>query len=239
MSATHKQKPMTLEQLLFSQGFGSRKECLCLCLQEQVRIQEKIINNPYQELTPDEGMIFNVNGIPWPYHAQAYIALHKPPGFECSQKPSTYPSVYTLLPAPLRKRKIQAIGRLDADTTGLLLFSDDGQLIHQAISGKKNIPKTYIVGTKHPIEAKLIRQLISGVMLHNEVRPVTATACQQLDTHKLSLTITTGKYHQVKRMIAACENRVETLHRLSVGKYQLPESLQEGQWLWISKTDIL
>lgn len=239
MSVTHKQKTLTLERLLFSQGFGSRKTCQALCFQKRVCINKEIMDDPYLKITPDEGMIFNVDNTPWPYHSQAYIALHKPPSFECSQKPSTYPSVYTLLPSPLRTRQIQAVGRLDADTTGLLLFSDDGQFIHQAISGKKNIPKIYIIKTKHPVTAKLIQQLLGGVMLHDEPLPIAATACQQLDTHKLSMTITTGKYHQVKRMIASCENRVEKLHRLSIGNYVLPDHLEEGQWQWINKADVL
>ncbi|MGL4668430.1 MAG: 16S rRNA pseudouridine(516) synthase, partial [Saezia sp.] len=186
-----------------------------------------------------EGALFTVDGKSWPYYRQAYIALHKPVGYECSQKPSAYPSVYMLLPSPLRNRGVQAAGRLDADTTGLLLFSDDGQFIHRAISGKREIPKVYRVVTKHEISAELIEKLLSGVQLDDEPAPIAAAACEQLDVSTLLLTITTGKYHQVKRMIAAAGNRVEGLHREAVGKLALPETLKVGEWCWVRPEEVL
>ncbi len=105
-----------------------------------------------------------VQGEPWVYHAQAYLMLHKPAGTECSQKPSLYPSIYTLLPSPLRQRGggaaagVQAVGRLDQDTTGLLILSDDGKFIHRMTSPRHHVPKVYEVTTKHPIDADSDRQ---------------------------------------------------------------------------------
>lgn len=227
-------KPLTLTQLLFSQGFGTRRECRELCLQERVTIGGQHFTDPEQPIFVREGDPFSVDDSLWPYHAHAYIALHKPAGYECSQKPGRYPSVYTLLPAPLRTRGVQAAGRLDADTTGLLLLSDDGQFIHRAISGKKHLPKTYLVTTKHAIGLGVPDKLRSGVILDGEPLPVAATNCDVIAENQLRMTITTGKYHQVKRMIAAAGNRVAALHRESVGAFFLPPELPPGQLMWIS-----
>ena len=106
-----------------------------------------------------------MQGTAWAYHEKAYLMLHKPAGTECSQKPSTYPSIYTLLPSPLRLRPnkgavqgVQAIGRLDQDTTGLLLLTDDGQFIHRMGSPKHHVPKVYEVTTKHPVDDAQVAQ---------------------------------------------------------------------------------
>ena len=224
--------------MLFSQGFGSRHECRGLCLQGRVALEQQTIIDPEMLLDLHEGLLFHVDGQPWSYHAQAYIALHKPAGYECSQKPSHHPSIYTLLPAPLRRRGVQAAGRLDADTTGLLLLSDDGQFIHKAISGKRHLPKTYLVTTKHPVSDTICQQLLRGVQLDDESAPIAAAACELQHEHQLLLTITTGKYHQVKRMIAAAGNRVTELHRPAVGHFELPPHLKPGAWMWITPEQV-
>lgn len=229
----------TIAQLLYSQGFGSRRTCAALCLQGHVMLAGQLISDPQTWVETCEGLVYCVDQQNWPYHHHAYIALNKPAGYECSQKPSHYPSIYSLLPAPLLNRGIQAAGRLDADTTGLLLLSDDGQFIHKTISGKRHIPKIYEVTTKHPISASMVEQLLGGVQLHDEPAPIAASACEVHDTHQMQLTITTGKYHQVKRMVAAASNRVEKLHRICVGQYTLPENLATGQWTWVTPEQVL
>jgi 16S rRNA pseudouridine516 synthase len=144
-----------------------------------------------------------------------------------------HPSVYTLLPSQLINREIQCVGRLDQDTTGLLLLTDDGQFIHRMASPKYQVPKEYIATLKHPIEAELIEQLLAGVVLHDDPEPVAATSCEVLSPHQLKLTITSGRYHQVKRMLAAGSNRVEALHRSAVGNLLLPDDLAPGEWRWL------
>ena len=135
---------MQLQNILFSQGFGTRRVCAGLVQQGFVQVypsaeatEPELVTDSAVELEP-EGLRFQVDGVDWPYAEKAYVMLHKPAGTECSQKPSTYPSIYTLLPSPLRLRPsksavqgIQAVGRLDQDTTGLLLLSDDGQFSHR------------------------------------------------------------------------------------------------------------
>ena len=191
------------------------------------------------------GLRFRVQGVDWPYHDKAYILLHKPAGTECSQKPSTWPSIYTLLPAPLRQRPqkgpvqgVQAVGRLDQDTTGLLLLTDDGKFIHRMSSPRHHVPKVYEVTTKHPLDDTQVQRLLSGVVLDDDPKPVKAAACEAVDIHHLRLTLTEGKYHQVKRMLAAVGNRVEGLHRSRIGGLQLPEKLAPGQWCWLGPDDL-
>jgi len=223
---------MKLGQVLFSQGFGTRRECAALIHAAEVTVHGTVCDDPDHEVDP-EGLVFEVQGEPWPYRARALIAMNKPAGRECSQKPKHHPSVYGLLPAPLRRRDVQAIGRLDEDTTGLLLFTDDGTLIHRWTSPKRHIPKVYDVTCKHPVDDALVARLRAGVTLLDAPEPVRAADCERTGELALSLTLTEGKYHQVKRMVAAAGNRVEALHRSRYGALALPAELAPGQWCWL------
>ena len=192
-----------------------------------------------------QGLEFTVQGTGWTFHELAYVLLHKPAGTECSQKPSAWPSVYTLLPAPLRQRPqkgavqgVQAIGRLDQDTTGMLLLTDDGAFIHRMSSPKKHVPKVYEVTAKHPVTQAMVDRLLAGVVLDDDPQPVCAAACVMTGENTLSLTLTEGKYHQVKRMVAAVGNRVEGLHRSRIGGLALPADLAPGQWRWLTPEDL-
>jgi len=174
----------------------------------------------------------------WSHAEFASLVLHKPVGYECSRKPKHHPSVLELLPVQLRKRGVQPIGRLDEDTTGLLLISDDGQLNHALSSAKRKVPKVYLATTKHPLDQAQVEQLLHGVQLNDEPEPVAAAACEIVGENLLRLTLTGGKYHQVKRMVAAAGNRVEALHREMVGELALPADLKLGEWRWLSPTDL-
>ena len=229
---------MKLAQVLFSQGFGARRECEGLIVSGHITLDGRLCDDPFQEVEP-EGLVFGVRGELWPYHAKALIVMNKPAGVECSQKPKHHPSVYSLLPAPLRRRDVQSIGRLDEDTTGLLLFTDDGALIHRLTSPKRHVPKVYEVGCKHPVTSEQVQRLLAGVTLLDDpatVRAVAAVATgERADgLHGLRLTLVDGKYHQVKRMLAAVSNRVEALHRSAFGALVLPPDLPPGQWRWLA-----
>ena len=132
---------------------------------------------------------------------------------------------------------MQAVGRLDQDTTGLLLLSDDGKFIHKMSSPKTHLPKVYHATVKHPLDQKQIDKLLSGVVLDDDPKPVKASSCQILSPNLLELVLTEGKYHQVKRMVAAVSNRVEGLHRAKIGGLELPVDLAPGQWRWLSPAD--
>jgi 16S rRNA pseudouridine516 synthase len=223
---------MQLAQILFTQGFGSRRECEALIAHGQVRVGGRVINEPAHEL-PTDGLMFEVGGQPWPYHEHALVLLYKPAGYECSQKPGAWPSVMTLLPTPLRRRGVQPIGRLDQDTTGVLLLTDDGALLHRLTSPRHHVAKVYEVSTAEPVTPRQIESLLQGVVLRDDPRPVRAAACEAKGGCALRLTLIEGKYHQVKRMVAAVGNRVVGLHRSSFGPWVLPDDLAPGQWRWV------
>jgi 16S rRNA pseudouridine516 synthase len=242
---------MQLQDILFSQGFGTRRVCAGLIQQGLVQVYEE-----KDSLTPvlcaqaatefvAQGLRFRVQGVDWPYFEKAYVMLHKPTATECSQKPSTYPSIYTLLPSPLRLRPqkaavqgVQAVGRLDQDTTGMLLLTDDGKFIHRMSSPRHHVPKVYEVQVKHALDSAQVSRLLDGVVLDDDPKPVRAAACEAVDKLHLRLTLTEGKYHQVKRMVAAVGNRVEGLHRSQIGGLRLPQELLPGQWCWLTSDDL-
>jgi len=237
--------------ILYTQGFGTRR--VCAGLMEQGRVQCLDSNGEWSPVLSGQSVTdaalqtlrFRVQGVEWRYAEKAYLMLHKPAGTECSRKPSAYPSIYTLLPSPLRQRPqkgavqgVQAIGRLDQDTTGLLLLTDDGPFIHRMSSPRHHVPKVYEVTTCHAVTPSQLRRLLDGVVLDDSPMPVRAAACEATGEQQLRLTLTEGKYHQVKRMLAAVGNRVQALHRSRIGGLQLPADLPPGQWRWLDAHDL-
>lgn len=227
---------MELDRILQSQGFGSRKECRKLVRDGEVKIGGAVVTDPFVELDP-QGLVFELFDWEWEYAEQVYIALNKPVDYECSHKPKHNSSVYTLLPDPLVARDAQSVGRLDVDTTGLLLFSDDGKFIHALSSAKRHVTKSYRVEAKHAVDQALIDELLAGVQLIDEPEPLSALAARQTGEHTLEVVVDQGKYHQIKRMIAAAGNRVEALHRFAIGDLSLEDGslpeLEPGDWCYL------
>lgn len=228
---------MQLERILHTQGFGSRKECRAHIRNGRIAIAGEEIDDPFLDLDPN-GLTFSFDGEAWRYQAQAYVMLNKPSGYECSHQPKHHASIYSLLPPPLNGRGVQSLGRLDEDTTGLLLFSDDGKFIHAISSGKRKVPKTYRVTAKHPVSDEQISTLLAGVQLVDEPAPIVAAGCERISDSEILLTVTEGKYHQVKRMVAGVGNRVDALCRVAVGGLVLPDDLALGEWRWLSADDL-
>jgi len=228
---------MDLESILFSQGFGSRRQCRALIADGRVTIGGAPLTDADAELDT-VGLVFDVDGTPWPYRELAYIVLHKPAGYECSREPQHHLSVFSLLPPQFATRGVQCVGRLDQDTTGLLLLSDDGKFVHAFTSPRRKVPKLYVATTRHPLDDAQLDALRSGVLLHGESKPSAALAAAARAPHTLELTVLEGKYHQVKRMVAAAGNRVEALHRERIGGFALPDGLAEGAWRWLDEADL-
>lgn len=233
-----------LAQILFAQGFGARRECEGLVLHGLVQVNGEVVDDP-EAVFAEDRLELVVEGQPWLTHVKALVMLHKPAGYECSLKPGAWPGVHNLLPVPLRRRGLQPVGRLDQDTTGLLLMTDDGPLLHKLTSPKHHVPKVYEVTCKHPVTQAMCEKLLKGVVLDDDPAPVHAHAAERVmpqsqvesdgkvETLHLRLTLLQGKYHQVKRMVAAVGNRVEGLHRSQIGRLNLPEDLAPGQWRWL------
>lgn len=175
---------LTLDRILQSQGFGSRKYCRELIEDGEVVINGEVVDD--YRATPDtNGLVLTIFEEEWEYREHVYIAINKPQNIECSRKPSHHPGVLTLLPEQFTWRDVQPVGRLDHDTTGLLLMSDDGAFIHAQSSPKRHVPKVYAATTAEPVTEALIAQLKAGVQLHDEPAPLAATRCRQLGENLL------------------------------------------------------
>lgn len=226
----------TLDRILQSQGFGTRKRCRQLIAHGEVSIAGEIVTD-YRASFETTGLTFMLFDETWNYREHVYIALNKPANFECSRKASHHPGVLTLLPEQFTWRDVQPVGRLDHDTTGLLLLSDDGPFIHAQSSPKRHVPKIYIATTHEPVTPELVVHLLSGVQLHDEPAPLAAVSCRALDTHHLEIVLEQGKYHQVKRMLAAAGNHCSALQRSAIGLLTLENlGLQEGEWCYLDET---
>lgn len=228
---------MQLERILQKHGFGTRKACRSLIRHDRVHVHGEICDDPFADI-PTEALVFSVDGVDWPYREFATLMLYKPAGYECSRRPSHHLGVLGLLPPALRERGVQPVGRLDEDTTGLLIFTDDGQLNHRLTSPRHKVPKVYWVTTTEPVDERQQKALLAGVVLNDDPEPVVALATSLLPDGRLALTLGEGKYHQVKRMLAAVGNHVTALHRASMGELSLPEDLQPGQWRWLVEADL-
>ena len=232
---------MLLEKMLQSQGFGSRKHCQQLIKNGAVTIMGETQTNPKFaiKIAPETVLQFSVYGQNYQYREKVYIALHKPQGYECSHQATHHFSVFDLFDDVLLNRGLQCVGRLDQDTTGLLLLTDDGQFLQALTHPKKHVAKVYAMHTADPINATQIQQLEQGVALRNELGLFAATEVQQLAEHALQITIHQGIYHQVKRMLAAVGNKVEKLHRQQVGALNLNDlALDVGEWMYLSPEQV-
>ena len=231
-------KKNNLERILHNQGFGSRKLCRIMIINEEITVNGEMCDDPSASFELDN-LQYTIKGEPWDYKEKSYLMMHKPGNYECSHKTQHHPTIYSLLPHPLVERGVQCIGRLDEDTTGLILISDDGQFIHKMSSPKYKVPKVYEVTCKHPINDEQIDHILSGVQLVDEDAPIAALTCTRISDHVIHMTLAEGKYHQVKRMVAAISNRVEGLKRIKIGELDLPQDLKVGEWRWLSERDMM
>lgn len=230
---------MLLEKMLQSQGFGSRKYCQQLIKNGAVQIQGEVIDNlKYKADLKD--LEFSVHGENYAYREKVYIALNKPQGYECSHQATHHFSVFELFDELLLNRGLQCVGRLDQDTSGLLLLTDDGQFLQALTHPKKHVAKVYQMHTADPVSSEQAAQLAQGVELRNESGIFAATDVEILAEHQLQMTVHQGVYHQVKRMLAAVGNKVEQLHRAQIGKLNLNDlsGLNEGEWMYLSLDQI-
>ena len=227
---------MFLEKMLQSQGFGSRKHCQQLIKNGAVSIEEEKIDQPKHKLDLNN-LSFSVYDQHFEYREKVYIALNKPQGYECSHQATHHFSVFDFFNDVLMNRGLQCVGRLDQDTSGLLLLTDDGQFLQALTHPKKHVAKVYQMETVDPVTEQQILQLQQGVELHNESGIFAATNVVQLAENELQMTIHQGVYHQVKRMLGAVGNKVERLQRQQIGALTLPE-LEQGKWIYLNAEQV-
>jgi 16S rRNA pseudouridine516 synthase len=231
-----------LDKLLANLGYGSRKEIAALARAGAVRLDGAPITGADERLalTADLQARLTVQGRPVDPLPGMALMLHKPLGVTCSHKEAG-PLVYDLLPARWRRRDpaLSTVGRLDKDTSGLLLLTDDGALLHRIISPRSDLQKRYRAVLARPLKGDESQAFASGtLMLEGEDKPLLPALLEPLSPTEAALTITEGRYHQVRRMFAAVGNHVEALHRERIGRLSLPEDLEPGAWRLMTADDV-
>ena len=227
---------LTLDRLLASIGFGSRKECRALVRMGVVELNGTVQEDPFVEFKERPEFI-TVNGEEVPTIEKLYIMMDKPLDVECSHNARDHQSVFELLPDRFIAMGIQTVGRLDADSSGLLLFSNQGDFIHKVESPKKGYLKKYRVTLARPFTEEQKAELLRGVMLKDERRPVLAHEIS-VEEDSVLISIGEGLYHQVRRMFAAVGNHVETLKREAIGPVVLDNTLGKGGWRYLTDEEI-
>jgi 16S rRNA pseudouridine516 synthase len=227
MSATFR-----LDRLLANMGYGSRREVQGLVRAGQVLLDGAPVKDADMRLAvgPELAERMRVAGARLDPPPGMALMLHKPVGVTCSHKEAG-PLVYDLLPTRWRAREpaISTVGRLDKETSGLLLMTDDGALLHQIISPRKHVAKRYVATLARPLDGREAEIFASGeLMLEGEDKPLAPAVLEPLGPTRARLTITEGRYHQVRRMFAAVGNHVEALHRDRIGGLDLPDDLAPG-----------
>jgi 16S rRNA pseudouridine516 synthase len=229
-------------KILQKQGFGTAKECRLACHQGRVQLTQDegktwtLLKDPDQPWVSGSTRIRFDN---WdlPYREKLMVLLHKPPGYECSRNPGQYPSVFEIFPTPFLNRGLQPIGRLDADTTGALLFTDQGEWNHRLAGPRHHVAKTYLAETGTRISDQGVQSLREGLLLRGENKPTLPAHADAIGPQQLRITLHEGRYHQVKRMLAAIGSPLTRLHRESVGGLHL-EGLAQSEWRELSPEEI-
>lgn len=235
-------KSVRLDKLLANLGYGSRREiqnlarggAILLDGAEVADAGDRIALDPDlpQRLTIDRAPVDPLPGL--------CLMLHKPLGVTCSHKEAG-PLVYGLLPERWRRRDppLSTVGRLDKETSGLLLLTDDGALLHKIIAPKANVAKRYRVALDRPLDGTEAATFASGtLMLEGEDRPLLPVQLEVEDPTHCAVTLTEGRYHQVRRMFAAVGNHVVALHRDRIGGLDLPTDLPAGGYRVMNETDV-
>jgi 16S rRNA pseudouridine516 synthase len=231
-----------LDRLLANLGYGSRREVQMLVAMGGVTLDGEILAKADGRIpvTPDLAGRMLIDGVPLDPPSPLTLIMHKPLGVVCSHREPGR-SVYALLPPRWSRRDpaISTIGRLDKETSGLLLMTDDGGLLHRIISPRANISKRYHVTLELPLRGDEAELFESGNMLiEGETKPLLPATLDVIASNRCRLTITEGRYHQVRRMFEAVGNTVAALHRDRIGRLDLPEDLAAGASRFLSDVEL-
>ncbi len=224
-----------LDKFLCSTLGVTRKQASQLLKQSRITLDGEVIKQ--SALKIDDNANIEFDNQPLRLSGPRYIMMNKPEGYVCSHDDMHNPTVFILLDE-IGAEKLHIAGRLDCDTTGLLLLTDDGQWSHRVTSPKHKCDKTYRVWLDSPIEAAYAETFSQGIQLRSEKTPTLPAQLNILGEQEAQLTIHEGKYHQVKRMFAAVGNKVVGLHRESIGELILDETLEPGEYRDLTPEEI-
>jgi 16S rRNA pseudouridine516 synthase len=227
-----------LDRLLANLGYGSRREVQAMIAFGAVSLEGEVLTDPGARLEPSPKML--VAGEPIDPLFPLTLVINKPLGVVCSHREAGR-SVFELLPSRWRRRApaLSTVGRLDADTSGLLLMTDDGALLHRIISPKRHVPKQYHSTLARPLTGGESALFASGsLILEGEAKPLAPALLEALSPMTARLTLSEGRYHQARRMFAAAGNHVLALHREAIGALALPVDLSPGAWRIASEAEL-
>lgn len=230
---------MRIDKLLGNMGFGSRKDVRLLTRKGHVTINGTVIRDSSTNVNVDTDVIFVKKNQVY-YQKHIYLMMNKSQGYISATKDSQEKTVIDLLPPHLQHFKPFPVGRLDKDTEGLLLLTNDGELAHQLTSPKKDIPKTYYAKISGIVTEEDIEKMRQGLMLADGhfTKPAELNILHSDEESEIELTITEGKYHQVKRMFAALGKKVIYLKRISMGEIVLDHTLALGSFRELTKDEL-
>ncbi|AEX51264.1 16S rRNA pseudouridine(516) synthase RsuA [Rahnella aquatilis] len=227
---------MRLDKFLSQQLGVSRALVLRELRNKRVTVDGEIVKTGSMKISPEQRVEFDGNVLDQ-ITGPRYFMLNKPQGYVCSTDDPDHPTVLYFLEEPVAY-KLHAAGRLDIDTTGLVLMTDDGQWSHRITSPRHHCEKTYLVTLEHPLADDTAAQFEAGVQLHNEDSLTKPAQLEKIEDCLVRLTLSEGRYHQVKRMFAAVGNRVIALHRERIGEIVMDEDLEPGQYRPLTEQEV-
>ncbi|ADW72933.1 MULTISPECIES: 16S rRNA pseudouridine(516) synthase RsuA [Rahnella] len=227
---------MRLDKFLSQQLGVSRALVLRELRNKRVTVDGEIVKTGSMKISPEQRVEFDGNVLDQ-ITGPRYFMLNKPQGYVCSTDDPDHPTVLYFLEEPVAY-KLHAAGRLDIDTTGLVLMTDDGQWSHRITSPRHHCEKTYLVTLEHPLADDTAAQFEAGVQLHNEDSLTKPAQLEKIEDCLVRLTLSEGRYHQVKRMFAAVGNRVVALHRERIGEIVMDEDLEPGQYRPLTEQEV-
>lgn len=228
---------MRIDKLLSDMGIAPRAESRAACKSGQVLVDGVPIKDSSVHVDPEKQRIV-FRGREISYRRYTYVMLNKPEGYVSATEDSRLPVVTELLDAELRKMELFPVGRLDRDTTGLMILTNNGPLAHRVLSPKHHVPKVYRFSAAEPMAEGVEEKFRDGVTLADGYECKSAVI--ELDTDRMGgfITLTEGKYHQIKRMVASTHNRVVTLERISFGGIELDTALARGEYRLLTADEI-
>ncbi|MBW3696767.1 16S rRNA pseudouridine(516) synthase RsuA [Vibrio sp. T187] len=226
---------MRLDKFLCDALGATRKEATQILKTKTVTVNDVMVKSGATKITED--CVVEWQGNELRVQGPRYIMLYKPEGFVCSHEDSSNQTAFDLLDE-IKMDKLHFAGRLDVDTTGLVLITDDGQWSHRITSPKHKCQKTYRVWLVEPVEDDYVEKFKEGIQLKSETGLTLPAHLEVRAEKEVLLTIHEGKYHQVKRMFAALGNKVEALHREKIGDIEMDESLELGEYRYLTQEEI-
>ena len=228
---------MRIDKLLSELGLCTRREAAKIAKSGGILVDGKPVKDVSEHIDPEKNKV-TLLGREVVYQKYTYVMLNKPEGYVSATDDKSLPYVTELLPEELRRRELFPVGRLDRDTVGLMILTNNGQLAHSLLSPRHHVTKEYYFTAAEPLKAGAEEHFKNGVTLADGYECKPAELCLSENRREGRIILTEGKYHQIKRMIAAQDNRVTSLERISFGGIALDRSLNRGEWRYLTKDEI-